>query len=190
VLYTADGFALESRLDGEDADRIVVLCHPHPGMGGTMYAPLMNALSDRLVDRGLAVLRFNFRKESGEAHGETEVTDVQAAMSYSSEHYGEVCLAGWSFGGAMALRWRALSNKPVPVVAIAPAVSYACPPEEVPTGRYLFIIGARDQAVDPAEMRTYAEKIGAEVAELEESDHFFYFREDRVVELIDEFWRG
>ena len=77
-----DRLSLQGALDLPDAPRAsVVLCHPHPDMGGTMNAPLLGALTEELVGRRWAVLRFNFRgigDSEGEAStGLAEVADAR-----------------------------------------------------------------------------------------------------------------
>ena len=53
---------LEARWDvPEDPDHAIVLCHPHPLHRGTMNVPLLDAITSNLVERNVAVLRFNFR---------------------------------------------------------------------------------------------------------------------------------
>ncbi|NNJ46811.1 MAG: hypothetical protein HKP18_03175, partial [Acidimicrobiia bacterium] len=48
----------------------------------------------------------------------------------------------------------------------------------------LLIVGDRDQFVTVADLQAYADAAGATVTVLNGSDHFFYFREDRVAELV------
>ena len=57
-------------------------------------------------------------------------------------------------------------------------------PEELAPASRTLIVGDRDQFVTVAELQAYAEAAGATVTVLKGSDHFFYFREDRVAELI------
>jgi uncharacterized protein len=69
-LRSADGLRLESLLWTPDEPRAgLVFCHPHPQMGGTMNAPLLEAVAKELVGKDWAVLRFNFRG-IGESEGE------------------------------------------------------------------------------------------------------------------------
>jgi uncharacterized protein len=193
-LVTADHPTLEARWDlpPTDPDRAVVFCHPHPLHGGTMYAPFMNGITDHLVGRGHAVLRFNFRGtgNSGGAHGGgvDEVHDIQAAFDEASLRYPRVFLAGWSFGAATGLRWLVWAQTTVPYAGIAPAVHYAPDPADLPGGPKRVVVGEREQVIDREHLIAYAREIRADVVEVPGADHFFYFREQHVGDLIADFF--
>lgn len=192
LITTDDGERLEARRDGpEDAHLCVVLCHPHPLRAGTMHAPLMNAVTDRLVARGLAVLRFNFRGvgESTGTHGYglAERADVTAAFRLASESFRAVALAGWSFGATTALGWMASAGRGLPYVGIAPSVAEAPPPSDLPVSPKRIIQGDRDRVVDPDGVERYAQMIGADLVVVPGSGHFFYLRESRVGDLVADF---
>lgn len=193
-LVTGDSETLEARWDAPDEPTAaIVFCHPHPRYGGTMHAPLMNAVADRLVAMGFGVLRFNFRGagDSSGHHGggRDEVADVDAAYHEAKERHPDVALAGWSFGGAMVLTWQATVGNEDPLVAIAPAVALA-PTVGLAEARRRIILGDRDQLIEPDLIREYAATIGADLAVLEGSDHFFYFRHHQVADLIGEWVSG
>ncbi len=196
VKISHSGIDLEARWDLPDNEptAAVVFCHPHPQHGGTMRAPLMHKVTKAMVAGGLAVLRFNFRgvgESTGEwSGGVGEIDDVDAAMKEAANLYGlSVGLAGWSFGAATALRWQAGAGSSASYVGIAPPVTMDLvpvlpEPGDLAGGRRLFIVGSRDQFVTPAELADYAASIDADLEILEGSDHFFYFREQRVGELL------
>ncbi len=108
---SSDGLTLEAILDDPDEPRAaLVLCHPHPKMGGTMNAPLLAALTARMTGDGWTVLRFNFRgigKSEGDATtGIDEVQDAKGAIAYMRHRTPDLplAIAGWSFGAAVAIR--------------------------------------------------------------------------------------
>ncbi len=194
ALVTGDGESLEARWDTPSQPRAaVVFCHPHPRFGGSMHAPLMNGVTGRLVERGYAVLRFNFRGtgDSSGSHGggRDEIADVDAAVQTARESHSHVVLAGWSFGGAMVLAWQAAIGDSSPVCGIAPAVGMA-PQTGLAPARRRIIIGDRDRLVDPSQVKRYAETIGADLVEMPGSNHFFYFRHDQVADLMADWWDG
>ena len=103
-LGSSDGETLEGRWDRPESPiGAVVLCHPDPQQGGTMMAPLMVAVTTRLVERGYSVLRFNFRGIGASTgrhdNGNAEVLDVAAAIAAARDTGLAVHLSGWSFGG-------------------------------------------------------------------------------------------
>lgn len=179
----------------ETINRGVVLCHPHPLHRGTMNVPLLEAVTADLVARSVAVLRFNFRgvARSTGSHdsGLAEIDDVAAAMSHATESFPdlEFGVAGWSFGAATALRWHARDRSDHNYVGIAPGIgpnaSQRLPePESLLDVPRTFIIGDRDQLVPVAEIVDYANRAGATLHLLKGSDHFFYFREQKVGCLV------
>ena len=91
-----------------------LLCHPHPGGGGTMHNKVVYRLARGLLESGVAVLRFNFRgvglsggrrasldnrgDEGADASGAR--ADVRAGLdTLAARHPGApLMLAGFSFG--------------------------------------------------------------------------------------------
>jgi uncharacterized protein len=185
-LHTSDGETLEARIDSpDDPVRFTVFCHPHPLQGGSMNAPLMIAVANRLVDRGHSVLRFNFRGTGASTgthdYGEAELNDVTAAIDLARERGLPLGLAGWSFGAWTALRWLADSGETIPYVGIAPASSSF--PEDLPAGPKRIILGTREQVVDPEAIIAYAEAQSIDVV-LTPGDHFFHGRGKRIGDLV------
>lgn len=150
-----------------------------------MNAPLMISVANRLADRGHAVLRFNFRGTGSSTgshdHGGDELLDVSAAMDVARERELPLGMAGWSFGAWTALRWIAEEGQIMPYVGIAPATESL--PEELPAGPKRFIIGTREQVVDPDALIAYAEKQSIDVV-LTPGDHFFHGRGKRIGDLV------
>ncbi|NNL70568.1 MAG: alpha/beta hydrolase [Acidimicrobiia bacterium] len=194
----ATGPALEARWDRPAAAAgAVVFCHPHPQHGGTMTAPLMHKVTKGLVEGGLAVLRFNFRgvglSDGSWDGGIGEIDDVAAAVARAGDDEPALPLglAGWSFGAVTGLAWQARTGDATPYGGIAPPVrtEYA---ERLPTpgdlapARRLFILGDRDQFATVDELGDYAAAAGGSLEVLAGSDHFFYFREERVAALLIE----
>lgn len=187
---------LEARWDvpGE-AERGVVLCHPHPLHRGTMRVPLFEAITADLMQRSVAVLRFNFRgvgRSTGSHDGGLgEIDDVAAAVEFAEVSHPDLSfgVAGWSFGAGAALRWHARDRSEHNYVGIAPGaggdpLQRLPEPESLQPARRTIIIGERDQLVSPQLISDYAHRAGATLHVLKGSDHFFYFREQKVACLV------
>jgi len=94
-----------------DAPFAALVCHPHPPGGGTMHNKVvyhaMKVLNDPAWGFRLPTLRFNFRGaglSQGTHDGYVESDDVQAALAWlASEFRLPIVVAGFSFGGVMAL---------------------------------------------------------------------------------------
>ena len=88
----------------------VIVCHPHPQMGGDMYNNVVLAIVEGLIDRGIAAVRFNFRgsgdSEGSHEGGTAEQEDVRAALAHAATlpeiDVDRIGLAGYSFGAGMA----------------------------------------------------------------------------------------
>jgi hypothetical protein len=186
ILTTSDGETLETRWDSpDDARGVVVFCHPHPLQGGSMMAPLMIAVTTRLLERGFSVLRFNFRG-TGEStgshdHGDAEQLDISAAVDLAKSSGLDLHLSGWSFGAATALRWLGGQSESMPFAGIAPPASDL--PTDLPPGPKRIVVGTRDQVVDIDAIRAYAETQGIDLV-LTPGDHFFHGRGKKIGDLI------
>lgn len=200
MIRTVDGLGLEAVVDEpDDPLRALVLCHPHPKMGGTMNAPLLCALRDRLVSEAWSVLRFNFRgigsSEGEPGTGIDEVRDAEGAVSVMRGRYAQMSLAigGWSFGAAVAVRTAATHPDLAACVGIAPAVNERAgvtaglpDPEslelDVPT---LFVCAANDDLVSIQDCRDWASAVGgAEIVEVSGANHFFWGKYDALSEAV------
>ncbi|HWC14445.1 MAG TPA: alpha/beta fold hydrolase [Actinomycetota bacterium] len=198
---SSDGLSLEAAIDAPDDPRsVLVLCHPHPKMGGTMNAPLLIALADYLVHRGWAVVRFNFRgigASEGEAGtGIEEVADAAGALQEARRRYDTpVAIGGWSFGGAVAIRAATEAPDLAACVGIAPAVrekpgiTAGLPaPEDVHLTCPLGIVcGSNDDLVRPEDCRAWAEAAGATYVEIRAANHFFWAKYDALTDAVADF---
>jgi uncharacterized protein len=185
-LSTSDGETLEARIDSPvEPTRFTVLCHPHPLQGGSMNAPLMIAVANRLVERGHVVLRFNFRGAGAStgAHdfGEGELEDVTAAVDHARESPLPLSIAGWSFGASTALSWLAARGEPIPYAGIAPPPDDL--PDQLPSGPKRIVLGTREQVIDPATLIEYAERHSIDLV-MTAGDHFFHGRGKHIGDLV------
>ena len=199
TIESRDGLTLEAAVDVPDEPgAVLVMCHPHPQMGGTMNAPLLIALRDEMVGRGWAVVRFNFRgigaSEGVSSTGVDEVADAGGAADFAAERFPSLprAVGGWSFGAAVAVRLAAAEPSFAGCVAIAPPVSEkpgitaGLPPASrlgitVPM---LVVVGANDRQVSPDECSAWGADAGAEVVRMPGANHFFWAKYDRLSELV------
>ena len=198
TLRSTDGLSLEATLDApERVAATLVICHPHPRAGGTMNAPLLLAIRDRMNDAGWAVLRFNFRgignSEGSSGTGLEEVADARGALEVARERFvAPVAVLGWSFGGAVAIRTASLEPELAGCVAVAPAVrakpgfTAGLPsPTDVEVSRpTLVVCGANDDQVSPADCKAWAEVAGVEYREIKGANHFFWAKYESLSETV------
>ena len=132
-----------------------VICHPHPLFGGTLHNKVVHTLARTLRSEGAATLRFNFRgvgaSEGTHDEGVGETEDALAAVASARARWPGVplVLAGFSFGGAMAIR-AASAAAPAWLITVAPAVDrVSLEPLAVPRCEWLVVQGDADDIVAP-----------------------------------------
>ncbi|MFB6184567.1 MAG: alpha/beta hydrolase [Haloarculaceae archaeon] len=174
-------------LDGGDAAHAVVACPPHPQLGGTRSDPRLRAVSDALVERDVACLRFDYGPWD---EGRGERRDALNAVAWARDRFDRVGLFGYSFGGSVALVAAAERDAIVAVSALAPAQSLGdadvvaalddvrCPVQVV--------YGDRDDTVDAVVVAEHARELGHAV-ECLPADHHFVGQRERVGALVADF---
>ncbi|MEF8788690.1 MAG: alpha/beta hydrolase [Haloarculaceae archaeon] len=184
------GRDVRATLDGPGAaGACVVACPPHPQMGGRRTDRRLRAVSDALVDRGVACLRFDYGPW---AEGEGERTDARNALGWARERYDAAGLFGYSFGGAVALLAAAAESAegtpPDAVAALAPAgrlpagLDAAAAVGEVDCPLQV-VYGERDTTAGWEPVVERARGVGAEVVELS-ADHHFVGQDAAVGETL------
>lgn len=167
----------------------VVICHPDPKMGGTMNNPVVLEIEERLLNLGIAVLRFNFRgtgESTGEHDGATaEADDVLGAVAVLRAQPAvdpdRIAVAGYSFGSLMALRAAA---RDASIVAAA-CIGFPTGEDLVRADDYLylsdlsqptlFVTGTDDQYSSIPNLMALDQHYGlaARVLPIEGANHFF-----------------
>lgn len=178
------------RADGPVA--AAVLCHPHPQYGGTMRSIVISELFRALPTRGVTCLRFNFRgvERSTGVHdkGRAEQLDALAAIDALVEAVPmgtPLILAGWSFGGDVALSVH--DDRLTAWLAIAPPLRFADVDAlaDDPRPKHV-VLAEHDEFRPPAEIEAIARGWTATTVEIVPgASHFFVGRTDAVVAAAD-----
>jgi alpha/beta superfamily hydrolase len=204
---TEDGVSLEGEVhepSGEPAGSAVI-CHPLPAAGGSKDHPLLWAIRGELTRRRFVVLAFNFRGVMGSegeyAGGEKEPLDARAAIDRAREEVeGPTFVAGWSFGGHVALREAVHDERVGALGLVGPPLAeelLEMPP--LPSRQelqglarpVLIVVGEADQFCPVPEAQALARRLpDARIEVVEDADHFFWHRELDVAGRIGEFAEG
>lgn len=175
-----------------------VVCHPHPLFGGTMHTKIVFQTAKVMLSLGLPVLRFNYRgvgKSQGSYdHGQGELADLGAAMTYLRERFPlPLVLGGFSFGATMVAK--TLASAP-PRRDVRAAVLLGLPTDardrdEIPTewawqGPKLLISGAADQFASVASLERYFAALAPpkQRAWIAGGDHFMSGQADEFREAL------
>jgi len=173
-----------------------VVCHPHPLYGGTMDNKVVTTVARALQQVGIPTLRFNFRGVGASAgvfdQGVGETADADAAASWGAQRWPgrTLVLAGFSFGGYVALR---LAQQRVPrhLITIAPAITrFDTAGMAVPRCPWLIVQGDADDVVDPAAVIAWVNGLDPKprLVVLPGVGHFFHGRlpdlRDAVIDAI------
>ncbi|MEO7774242.1 MAG: alpha/beta fold hydrolase, partial [Steroidobacteraceae bacterium] len=164
--------------------RCAVVCHPHPLHGGTLDNKVVHTLARTLQELGIPTVRFNFRgvgKSAGkfeDGPGETE--DLLAVVAWARARWPgtELWLAGFSFGGYVALLAAPRAGA-ARLITVAPAIvrrfesAAAIPMPDCP---WLIVQGDADDLVDVNAIRERAAGLdpAPTLTVLSGVDHYFH----------------
>ncbi len=86
IFIKNDSLIIEGLLHKSSGERGVIICHPHPLMGGSMYNNVVEAIQEAFAAENFSTLRFNFRGVGGSTgiydEGRGEVGDILSAREY------------------------------------------------------------------------------------------------------------
>ena len=156
IHFPAGSLQLEGRLALAPGDKGVVITHPHPLYGGSLYNNVVDTLVRVYRQYGYTTLRFNFRGVGGsQGHydeGEGEQEDIKAAVDYLlGQGKTALDLAGYSFGAWVCALARTVQEKVQRLIMVAPPVDF-CDFHNVRSlpKLTLVITGGRDEFAPPA----------------------------------------
>jgi uncharacterized protein len=174
---------------------VAVVAHPHPLFGGTMDNKVVTTVARAFTDAGAATFRFNFRGVGASAgrhdEGRGETDDFLEVAAHAARAVGELPLwmAGFSFGGGVALRASGRAEF-ARLVLVAPALRritghglgeppVADDPNLGVPGRHtaantIVIHGDRDETVLLADSLAWGAVRDVPVLVIPGADHFFH----------------
>ena len=177
----------------------VVICHPGPLNGGNMDNNVVLAVSYTLVERGFAVMRFNFRgvgnSEGEHSRGELEHQEALGALEFLKNwqgvNEGELGLAGYSFGNGVILGNAELQKQSRAFALISPspqALQNTCLKSD-PRPKFI-ITGEMDRLACSPEFKPILESFSPRPTcqVVDGADHFWVGREDEVSGPVSQFF--
>ena len=188
-----------------NARAVAVVAHPHPLYGGTMDNKVVTTLARAFSEAGAAVLRFNFRGvgasegEHDEGRGETD--DMLRVVEHAIETHPKlpVLLAGFSFGGAVAVRASGRVDF-AQLVLVAPGfrriteAGFGSPPDpddpalgapgRHTTANTVIVHGDRDETVPLSDSIAWAARRDVAVVVVPGGEHFFHRKLHVLREIV------
>ncbi|MFX0076258.1 MAG: alpha/beta hydrolase [Candidatus Hermodarchaeota archaeon] len=86
---------------------VVLICHPHPQYGGNMFNNVVSGVFNKLKQKDISCLRFNFRgvgKSTGtHSDGSGELSDVKTCIDFliNEKNHEKIIICGYSYGAAI-----------------------------------------------------------------------------------------
>mgnify|MGYP003334695984 CR=1 FL=1 len=193
---------LEGLLNVPDGavSRVALVCHPHPLHGGTMHNNVVYHTARALRERGLAVLRFNFRgvgRSPGTFdEGRGEQDDFRAAVDFAAATFPglEIWGGGGSFGSYVGMTASSLDPRVSARIGIAPPVNRYDFSTVTETAKPTFLIHGEEDELIPIELvrefyGTLAEP--KELIVIERANHLFDGQAsevgDALADLLEDF---
>jgi uncharacterized protein len=195
--------SLEALIETPAAERAVpppafgVICHPHPLYGGALDNKVVWTLARAFQQLGTPTMRFNFRgvgaSEGTHDDGRGEVGDALAVIAHGRERWPHAALwlAGFSFGGVVALR-AATTAQPACLVTVAPGITKSdvsdVPRPDCP---WLIVQGDADDVVPEQVVSAWALTLSPapELLVMPGAGHYFHGRINELRDAIVDFMR-
>ena len=160
----------------------LLVCHPHPMLGGSMDHPLVMAICRTAHREGIASLRFNFRgvgaSQGTFSNGQQEHKDLKSAFEILKLLPGidpfRLAVVGYSFGASVVLSGLTRCKAARSFVLIAPPVSSVKKSRISKDKRpKLFIAGERDSVVPSVALQSALDELRTPVqfTEIKDADH-------------------
>jgi len=176
--------AVDAPEPSEECPITIVICHPHPGHGGTMHNKVVTIIERSMRECGLRTVRFNFRgvgeSEGSFDDGYGETDDLFAVVEWvrRTRPDDNLWLGGFSFGSYVALR--AAANLSLgQLISIAPPVDrYEFANLQRPDCPWLVVQGDEDDMVSSEAVQSWAERANPppDLVVMQQAGHFFHRR--------------
>ncbi len=178
----------------------VVVCHPHPQIGGDMNNNVVMGVCYSLFIAGIASLRFNFRgagrSQGVYDEGRGEMDDLLAALEFAASQESiasdGVGLTGYSFGAGVAMKTAQKGGVTKALSLIGRArVDAEDDFSRIPSLPIQFIIGDQDRLMPEEQFTDLTSRLTTppEMHVIPGADHFFVGQEREAAELVTVFFQ-
>ena len=181
--------------DAPPPKAFAVVCHPHPQHAGTMHNKVVSTLARSCNELGVPAIRFNFRGVGESAgtfdDGRGETDDALAVVAMGRQRWPDAALwlAGFSFGGYIALRAASGGARATQLITVAPAFTrYFESPGAVPMPGcpWLIVQGDADEVIEPKVVIDWAARLSPppRLVVLAGVGHYFHGKLNELSEAV------
>jgi len=191
---------LEDPAAGVAPRAFMVVCHPHPQHGGTMTNKVVTTLARTAHAMGVPGIRFNYRGVGASAgsldYGRGEIEHALAVVAFGRQRWpgAQLWLAGFSFGGVVALRASTTRGvgQVAKLVTVAPALGRnfgSLREVSVPNCPWLIVQGGNDEVIDGELVIDWAEQLepGPQLVVVADTGHHFHGKLSLLEESVAPF---
>ena len=194
VYWNNGSLKIEGLLGKQPGENGVVICHPHPLMGGSMQNNVVEAIRDAFTLQNYSTLRFNFRGAGNSTgnydEGRGEQEDILSAHKFLKKSGIEkIILAGYSFGAWVGSKvLEQFDQLFVASILVSPPHNYFdFSWENLKNKIDLVVSGDRDQYCDAEVLRKQSKMINFPMETIYETDHFYSGKEKELSNILLKF---
>ena len=191
VYWDNGSLKIEGLLGKHSEENGVIICHPHPLMGGSMHNNVVEAIRDAFALQNYTTLRFNFRGAGNSAgnydEGRGEQSDILSAHEFLKKNGIEkIILAGYSFGAWVGSKVLEQSNHlfVASILVSPPHNLFDFNWENLKNKIDLLVSGDRDQYCDAEVLRKQAKIINSPIEIISGTDHFYSGKEKELSNIL------
>ena len=191
VYWDNGSLKIEGLLGKHSEENGVVICHPHPLMGGSMHNNVVEAIRDAFALQNYTTLRFNFRGTGNSTgnydEGRGEQEDILSAHEFLKKNGIEkIILAGYSFGAWVGSKVLEQFNEHfVASILVSPPHNlFDFNWENLKNKIDLLVSGDRDKYCDAEVLRKQAEIINSPIEIISGTDHFYFGKEKELSNIL------
>lgn len=157
-----------------------------------MTNKVVYSLAKAFNEAGIVAVRFNYRGVGASTgtydDGNGETADALAVMEWAAQRWpgARLCVGGFSFGGAVAIR-AAAARDVARLVTIAPAIRrVGVDDSSLPQCPWLIVQGDQDELVDPNDIQQWAQALpeSPSLVMLNGVEHFFHGRLNELRQVV------
>ncbi|PKN06809.1 MAG: alpha/beta hydrolase [Deltaproteobacteria bacterium HGW-Deltaproteobacteria-7] len=191
-VYIKNGsWVIEGLWNKDSREKGVVICHPHPLMGGSMYNNVVEVIQEAFAAENVSTLRFNFRGVGGSTgaydEGKGEKEDIAAVCEHMKRQgMKELFFAGYSFGAWVGSKILEENSHPFSYsVCVSPPIDYFdFKWDNLKNKVDLLICGDHDQFCALDVLIPLARKIDSPVDIIKGADHFYMGKEKELGNIL------